>query len=123
LLVITLNVAVAIPYVNAQKPAVAFILWYTLPPTINWNPFAPGNLLAIDWVPKCTVPLYAFSLVKNVFFPVLGKDMKISPEGYLEVSLWNDNHWFDGVSKYPLTAKDVWTYYTIQWKIFRNFIP
>jgi peptide/nickel transport system substrate-binding protein len=124
-LLLVLNIiAIALPPINAQKPPVSFVLWYTLPPTITWNPFVSGGVIASnDWVIKCTVPLFAFSLVKNIFFPVLGKDLKVSPEGYIEVTLWNDSHWFDGKSLYPFTAKDVWTYYMIQWKIFRNFIP
>jgi len=115
-LLLVLNIiAIALPPINAQKPPVSFVLWYTLPPTINWNPFVSGGIIATnDWVIKCTVPLFAFSLVKNIFFPVLGKDLKVSPEGYIEVTLWNDSHWFDGKSLYPFTAKDVWTYYMIQ---------
>jgi len=123
-IIISVNTMAALLIVNAQKPPVYFVVWYTLPPTINWNPFTSGSPLAsFDWVIKCNVPLFAFSLVKNLFFPVLGRDIKLSPEGYMEVILWNDNHWFNGKDVVPFTAKDVWTYYTIQWKIFRNFIP
>ncbi|MEM1678445.1 MAG: hypothetical protein QXD20_04315 [Ignisphaera sp.] len=72
----------------------------------------------------CSFVLIPYKEYQDVILPMLGKDIRINPaENYLEITLWNDAHWYDGKSLYPFTAKDVWTYFTVQWKIFRNFTP
>ena len=109
--------------VHAQATSFSIIIWYTLPPTINYNPLAPQSITSSLGVVNPVAPLFSFHPYKGLFFPVLGKDIKVNPdEGYLEVTLWPDSYWWDGENLYPFTAKDVWTYYMIQWKIFRNFI-
>ncbi|MEM2852145.1 MAG: ABC transporter substrate-binding protein, partial [Ignisphaera sp.] len=120
--------------VRGERASFSVILWVTLPPVINWNPFAPGSILTGGGMLSqggvhsfCVAPLFVLIPYKgyqDVILPMLGKDIRINPaENYLEITLWNDAHWYDGKSLYPFTAKDVWTYFTVQWKIFRNFIP
>ena len=102
----------------------SFIIWYTLPPTINYNPLASQSITSGANTVSCVAPLFAFHPYKGLFFPVLGKDITLNTEeGYLEVTLWPDNYWWDGENLSPFTAKDVWTYYMLQWKIFNNFQP
>jgi len=109
---------------QARPTSFSLIIWYTLPPTVNYNPLAPQSITSGVNTAGVVVALFGFHPYKGLFFPVLGKDVKVNPdEGYLEVTLWPDNYWWDGENLYPFTAKDVWTYYMIQWKIFRNFIP
>lgn len=110
---------------SQQSRSFSIVVWYTLPPAVNWNPLAAQGPIASQGIAAqpCIAPLYAFHPYKGLFFPILAKDMKLSSEGYLEVTLWPDNKWFDGSSTYPLTSKDVWTYFMIQWKIFGNYRP
>jgi len=109
---------------QARPTSFSLIIWYTLPPTVNYNPLAPQSITSALGIANPIAPLFGFHPYKELFFPVLGKDIKVNAEkGYLEVTLWPDNYWWDGENLSPFTAKDVWTYYTIQWKIFRNFIP
>jgi len=114
-----------VPLLPLQARAASFsvISEFTFPPKVNYNPLAPQSMTGLGYT-ALTLPLFAFHPYKGLFFPALGKDIKVNPEeGYLEVTLWSDNYWWDGENLSPFTAKDVWTYYMIQWKIFRNFIP
>mgnify|MGYP000212137926 CR=1 FL=1 len=108
-----------------NKASFSIIEWYTLPPAINWNPLAPQSPMnMLNGLVEPNVPLFVFIPQKGVFLPMLGKDFRIDPvEGYLEVTLWPDSYWYNGKEKVPFTAKDVWTFFMIQWKIFRNFLP
>jgi hypothetical protein len=113
--------------VRSQGATFHLNAWYVVPPTITWNPFASLSVLggAQGLIGSaCTLPLYSFEAYHGYLLPLLAKEVSVNPtEGYLEVKLFEDTKWFNGKDLVPFTARDVWTYFVIQWKIFQNFIP
>jgi len=122
---LTLTAMHAIVATEAQQNVIHFAVWYTLPPTPNWNPFAPNTPLIPAQQAYCTLPLFVVWHHRGgIIFPVLGEDLSIDlTEGSLTVKIAKGHYWYNGTHVYPFTAKDVWTYYVIQWKIFQNFQP
>jgi len=95
---------------------------FTLPYVINFNPWAPGNTLGIAWL--CTQPLFYFLPNNQIYIPALAKKATLNVEEmYIEVELWDDNYWnYQGNLTRPVDARDVWTTYTIRWKIMRDWV-
>ncbi|MEM2511506.1 MAG: ABC transporter substrate-binding protein [Ignisphaera sp.] len=97
----------------------------TIPATINWNPFASGGILGGAARGFCHNNLFAIlDAEEGIIFPFLARSFSVNlKEGYMDIVLWGDEYWFNGERFVPIVAKDLWTYFIIQWKIFRNFIP
>ena len=95
---------------------------YTLPYVINFNPWAPANTLGLAWLG--TQPLFYFLPNNQLYIPALAKKAILNPEEmYVEIELWDDNYWnHQGELVRPVDARDVWTVYTIHWKIMRNWV-
>ena len=96
---------------------------YTLPYIINFNPWTPGNTLGLAWLG--TQPLFYFLPNNQIYIPALAKKATLNAEEmYVEIELWDDNYWnYQGELVRPVDARDVWTFYTIYWKIMRNYVP
>ncbi|MEM0026462.1 MAG: ABC transporter substrate-binding protein [Ignisphaera sp.] len=115
--------------VHSQGPKLEFVVRWTKPAVVNHNPFAPQNPVGASSYLQaaCRPPLYMYSIVAETFLPWTAKDFKLGIDtdgrGYLELVIRNDLKWFNGKDTKPFTAKDVWTYFMIQWKIQRNYIP
>ena len=109
--------------VKAQAKILHRTIQYTLPYIVNFNQWAPGNTLGLAWL--CTQPLFYFLPNNQIYIPALAKKATLNAEEmYVEIELWDDNYWnYRGELVRPVDARDVWTTYTIQWKIMRNYVP
>ncbi|MEM1562955.1 MAG: hypothetical protein QXV75_08240, partial [Candidatus Bathyarchaeia archaeon] len=96
---------------------------FTLPYIANFNPWAPGNTLGLAWLG--VQPLFYFLPNNQIYIPALAKRATFNAEEmYAEIELWEDNYWvYRGELIRPVDARDVWTFYTIQWKIMRSWVP
>ncbi|MEM1526376.1 MAG: ABC transporter substrate-binding protein [Ignisphaera sp.] len=130
LLLLTINILSLIATtIHAQAPRLEFIVRWTKPAVVNHNPFAPGNPVGASSYLQaaCRPPLYLYSIVAETFLPWSARDFKLGIDtdgrGYLELVIRNDLRWFNGRDLKPFTSRDVWTFFMIQWKIQRNYIP
>ena len=114
--------------IMAQEPKILRrTIIYTLPYVVSFNPWASGNILLIEWMwgYLTVTPLFYFVTNKQIYIPALAKKATFNPEEmYAEIELWGDIYWVHGGELVrPVDARDVWTHYTIYWKIMRNYVP